>query len=180
MNTRSLLFVVTAMLLAVSSPALSKPSKLEGRWILNEELTRQVQPDNTPRTSARDKMPRPTISIGGMPLPGTGREAPPAPSGSAADPKVLRSTELAIEPTGDSLTLRYAQGSDTYTRGNQQGIVSRWSERKLSTGYETLSRKVSQTYEVRSDGRLLVTVKLSPNQGRSMIHKRVFERAEPT
>jgi hypothetical protein len=180
MNTRLLLCIVAVMLLAVAAPALSKPSKLEGRWVLNEELTSQVQPDNTPRKSALDRMPRPTISVGGMPLPGTGRESPPAPAGSAADPKVLRSTELVIEPAGDTLTLRYAQGSDTLTRGNQQGLVTRWNERKLSTGYETLSRKVTATYEVRNDGRLLVTVKLNPNQGNSMIHKRVFERADPS
>jgi hypothetical protein len=180
MNTPALPVLVLTTLLLCAASALAKPPKLEGRWVLNEDLTREVQPDNQPRSSVFDKLPRPTISVGGMPLPGAGRDAVPVPTGSSADPKVLRSTELTIAPEGDRLTLRYPQGSDIFKRGNDQGMVSRWSDSKLTTGYETLSRKVSQTYEVRRDGRLLVTVKLDPNEGRTMVHKRVFERADPS
>ena len=69
--------------------------------------------------------------------------------------------------------------SDTLKRGNDQGLVSRWSARKLTTRYETTSRKVSQVYQVRRDGTLLVTVKLNPKRGPTVVHKRVFERAIP-
>ena len=174
-----LLACVLFVLTAASAPGYAQQSRLEGHWILNEELTREAQPEQRGRNSAADKLPRPSISIGGMPLPGTGRAPPPSLPGNAADPKVLRAPELAIAPSGDALQLSYpGHGNDTFVRGNQQGIVSRWSDRKLTTHYETTSRKVSQTYEVRKDGRLLVTVKLNPNQGPATVYKRVFDPAE--
>jgi hypothetical protein len=177
------LAVVLAFILTVSMvPAAAKQGKLEGRWILNQELTTEVQPENRGRGGRFDNLPRPTISIGGMPLPRSGAEPPPATSGSAADPKVLRSSELTIMPAGDALKLDFTgQGgttSETLVRGNQQGLVSRWNARRLTSNYETLSRKVSQTYEVQSDGRLLVTVRLDPNGGRAVVYKRVFDPAE--
>ena len=51
-----------------------------------------------------------------------------------------------------------------------------FSQRKLTSKYQTTTRKVSKTFEMRSDGRLLVTVKLNPNQGKTIVHKRVFDR----
>jgi hypothetical protein len=178
----SLPAVLAFLLVIAAMPAAAKSSKLEGRWILNQELTTEVQPENRGRTSRFDNLPRPTISIGGMPLPRSGTEAPPATPGSAADPRVLRSSELRITPLGDTLTLDFTgqsgKTSETLARGNQQGLVSRWNATRLTSNYETLSRKVSQTYEVRKDGRLLVTVKLDPNGGRAVVYKRVFDPAE--
>ncbi|MFU8817025.1 MAG: hypothetical protein ACNA7W_16890 [Pseudomonadales bacterium] len=173
------ILVTTLALLAASCASLANDSRLAGRWIINQELTAEVQPEIRSGSSLLEKLPRPSISVGGMPLPGTSRQPPPPAAGSATDPKVLRAGELTIAPLDDAVQLHYAgHGSDTFVRGNQQGIISRWSDRKLTTRYETTSRKVSQTYEVRKDGRLLVTVKLDPNQGPAIVRKRVFDAAE--
>ena len=112
-----------------------------------------------------------------MPTPGSS-QPPPAP-GNPRDPDILHSATLTIEPQGDLLKLTYAGNlSDTLKPGNDQGLVSRWSSSKLTSRYETTSRKVSQVYQVRGDGRLLVTVKLNPNEGPTLVHKRVFDRAD--
>jgi hypothetical protein len=92
---------------------------------------------------------------------------------------VLRTTEFTIEPAGDALRLSFAGvGDETLQRGNDQGLVSRWSARRLNTGYETTSRRVSQVYQVRRDGHMEVTVTLRPNQGTRTVYKRVFDRAD--
>ena len=54
----------------------------------------------------------------------------------------------------------------------------KWSSRKLSSSYVSTSRKVSMTYEIRKDDRLLVSVKLNPKKGPTREFKRVFERAD--
>ncbi len=171
---------VGAAVLGAASPAAAAERALAGRWILNETLTREVQPEVRERRSVFDNMPRTTVSVGGVPLPRA--DTPPASGGSSPDPKVLRTPELVIEPRGDGaearLHLAYGNaGSETLKRGNDQGLVSRWSDDRLTSRYETTSRKVSQVFEIRDDGRLLVTVKLDPNRGPTLIHKRVFDRA---
>ncbi len=163
-----------------AAPGTAGESGLGGRWVLNEALTREVQPEVRERRSLFDDMPRATVSVGGVPLPRAG--TPPPTGGSAPDPKVLRTRELVIEPQGDGaqarLHLAYGNaGSETLKRGNHQGLISRWSDDRLTSRYQTTSRKVSQVFEIRDDGRLLVTVKLDPNRGPTLIHKRVFDRA---
>jgi hypothetical protein len=171
---------LTALLVMIGAAPLRADTPLHGRWMLNEALTAEAQPDGPKRGRTSSNLPQASVSVGGMPLPRSGN-ALPTVAGNPQDPKVLRSAELIIEPLGDDLQLRFTSlGTETLKRGNDQGLVSRWSARKLTTRYETTSRKVSQVYEVRRDGHLLVTVKLNPNQGPSVTHKRVFERvSEP-
>jgi len=153
-------------------------AELHGRWVLNHDLTRAEQPEGAEQRSLLSRLPQTTVSVGGMPLPGTGGSGLPPVPGNSRDPKVLRCAELSIEPVGDRLRLDYDRlGNETLERGNDQGLISRWSKRKLTTRYETTSRKVSQVYQVRRDGRLLVTVRLNPNQGPTVVHKRVFDPA---
>jgi hypothetical protein len=154
-------------------------SHLTGRWMLNHELTREVQPDDPAQRDLLGNLPRTSVSVGGIPLPRTGGDELPR-AGSGRDPTVLHSASLAIsEADDDRLRLVYDGGqSDTLERGNDQGLVSRWSARKLTTRYQTTSRTVSQVYELRRDGTLLVTVKLNPKQGPTLVHKRVFERGD--
>jgi len=154
---------------------------LAGHWRLNEALTRQVQPENKGSTSTSSGFPQPMIVVGGMPLPVPGTAAPqPGLGGASPDPMVMRCVELTVAPAGEELALEFSGvGSDRLRRGNNQGVVSRWSERRLTTHYRTTTRKVSQTWEIRRDGRLLVTVKLNPDHGKTQTHKRVFDRVAP-
>lgn len=165
------LLATVTLLMSVAAVA---DTPLLGRWQLNAERTAEMQPKQSRRTSSAGG-PRASVSVGGMPLPGT-NTALPAVAGTARDPGVLRCTELIIESRGETLHLGYqGVGADTLKRGNDQGLVSRWGARKLTTHYETTSRKVSQAYQVQRDGSLLVTVKLNPNTGPTVVHKRVFD-----
>lgn len=176
MSTLVRLIAALSLLHVVAAHAAD--SELFGRWIINAELSHEAQPTGPKQSTWMSKLPQTSVSVGGMPLPSTGPDALPSAPGSARDPRVLRCSELRIEPQGDDLQLGYDVGSDTLKRGEDQGLVSRWGRRKLTTRYETSSRKVSQVYEVRRDGRLLVTVKLNPNDGPAIVYKRVFDRAE--
>jgi hypothetical protein len=121
------------------------------------------------------------VVVGGMPVPLPGTSAPQAGiGGPSPDPMVMRTVELSVTPAGEELLLEFAGvGSERLRRGNVQGLKSRWNERKLTTGYETTTRKVSQTWEVDRNDRLVVTVKLNPDHGKTQTHKRVFDRVAP-
>lgn len=168
------------LLLLSAVTARADDSALLGRWTLDPELTRAEQPGGPEtRSGPFSRRPNASVSVGGMPLPGTGGggDGLPQVSGNPRDPEVLRCSALAIEPLGDELRLTWeGVGSATLARGNHLGLVSRWNDRRLTSRYETTSRKVSQEYEVRRDGTLLVTVKLNPNNSAAVVHKRVFVR----
>ena len=171
--------VVTSVLVCSSPLAGAKSATLFGIWQLNNELTAEVQDTRSgPDFSATNVQT--TVAVGGIPLP-TGRTRSQGEYSSipSRDPDVLRCAVLTIEPLADDVLLTYqGVGSETLKKGNVQGTRTSWSKRKLTTRYATTSRKVSRTFEVQSDGRLLVTVKLNPNRAKAAVHKRIFAPVE--
>jgi hypothetical protein len=170
-----------ALALALALPAAAAVGELAGRWRINDALTRAAQPESKGSTSTSSGLPTPVIAVGGMPVPMPGStEAQPGLGGASPDPMVMRCPEVTVTPAGDTLQLEFhGLGSDRLRRGNDQGVSSRWNQRKLTTSYRTTTRKVSQTWEVGRDDRLVVTVKLNPDHGKTQTHKRVFDRVEP-
>ena len=171
-----------AWTLLITTPGvLAAKGSLFGTWRLNNELTSDVQDTRTgPDLSAMGNVST-TVTVGGMPLP-TGSGSKP-PSGydniPSKDPDVLRCAELSIEQLADDVLLTYqGVGSETLSRGNVQGTRTSWSKSKLTSRYTTTSRKVSRTFAVQPDGRLLVTVKLNPNRAKAAVHKRIFDRVQ--
>ena len=161
----------------IATAAADSPG-LIGSWTLNNELTSEVQPEGKETQRFGNSSVRPTISVGGMPIPTGGSSQGEYSSAPTRDPKVLSCAELGIEHVGDDIHLTYVGvGSETLTPGNVQGTRTSLSHRKLSSRYETTTRKVSKIFELRNDGRLLVTVKLNPKQGATVVHKRVFDRS---
>jgi len=172
--------VGTSILCACASlPSGEPPSELYGPWVLNSELTREAQPEGKASGGGTGGFGRPQVTVGGLPVPGPGSGGTPAISGNARDPGVLRCGRLEIEPVGEEVRLNYV-GVDTeqLRAGDDQGRVTRWTRASLYSVYETTQRRVSQDFELRDDGRLLVTVKVNPNQGPTVTTKRVFERPD--
>jgi hypothetical protein len=169
------------LLLVLTGPAGAAESAagIFGRWVVNEEETRAAQPPERKRSASSGGVSGPTVVVGGMPVPGTVPDRPAGMGGPAPDPMVLRVNELTVEAQGDdALHITYhGEGSETLERGRHHGALTRWSANRMTTGYSTTSRRVNQTWEIRKDGRLLVTVKIRPNQGHSTTSVRVFDRA---
>ncbi len=169
---------VFACALSLMSPPLwAQPVALFGTWRLNNELTTDVQDSRSGPDLSMGNVST-SVSVGGIPLP-TGRNNPPGDYANlpSKDPDVLRCSEMTIEPLADAVQLTYqGVGSETLSKGNVQGTRTTWSKSKLTTRYATTSRKVSRTFAVRDDGRLLVTVKLNPTRAKAALHKRIFDR----
>lgn len=176
-SNAAILIGVLATLL--SGWSMADSSGLFGSWTLNNELTSEVQPAGKETRKFGNGSVRPSISVGGIPVPVGGSPQGEYSTAPTHDPKVLRCTDLDVEQVGDDIRLTYrGVGSETLSPGNVQGTRTRISRHKLTSRYETTTRKVSKTFELRDDGRLLVTVKLNPKQGATVVHKRVFDRKD--
>lgn len=166
-----------AAAIAASTPAYAKkePTELLGEWVLNSALTHELQPKQS--GGGGGGFGTPTISIGGVgvPLPGGSSSAPS--SGTARDPDVLRCDAMTVTMADEDVHFVYnGAGEETMKPGNDLGRKTSWSRDRLTQNYSTNIRKVRKTYELDSEGRLIVKVKINPKGAKSATHVRVFER----
>ena len=176
-----LMTVLLATVLPLAAPAAlsrDKASLLDGTWVINHELTEEVQPEFR-NSGLFDNLGggRMQVSVMGVPVPTS--EAQPRPTiGTPRDPDVLACLEMILHDRGDTFLATYQNvGEEEFVRGNVRGRESRWTGKSLTQFYKTTERKVTKAYEVRSDGRLLVTVTIKPNKDKKRVFKRIFERA---
>ena len=176
---RTLMFVCAVfMFMPLVTQAAARESALNGTWIINHEMTEAVAPDFKD-SGLFDNFGggRATISVMGVPLP-RNEPAQRTSVGSPRDPDVLSCLEMILHDNGEKLVATYQEvGEETFVRGEFRGRNSRWNHKSLQQTYKTTERKVTKTYEVRSDGRLLVTVVVKPRKDKKRVYKRVFERA---
>lgn len=162
---------------AVPVAALGKgePTALLGEWVLNSELTHELQPKQS--GGGGGGFGTPTISIGGVGVPLPGGSSSAAGSGTARDPGVLRCDAMTISMAAEDVHFAYnGSGEETMKPGNDHGRKTSWNRTRLTQKYSTNVRKVSKTYELDADGRLIVRVKINPKGAKSATHVRVFER----
>lgn len=166
---------------ASASFAASPPQWLLGDWQLNNELTAAAQVKKKNSSSGGFGGMSTSVSVGGIPLPGSSGSAQPGPGGTTKDPEVLRCREMQISSEGEDLLFDFiGVGKERVIRGNNQGRVTKWNRSKLTSRYETTSRKVERIYQLQKDGTLMVTVKIKPRQAARITQKRVFQRpADP-
>jgi len=180
-QARAMRIPLLILFLLLSAPialARDKGSLLEGTWVMNQELTEEVQPEFK-NSGLFDNLGggRMHVSVMGMPVPTS--EAQPRPTiGTPRDPDVLACLEMILHDRGEKFLATYQNvGDEEFVKGNFRGRESRWNNRSLTQFYKTTERKVTKTYEIRGDGRLLVTVEIKPKKDKKRVFKRVFDRA---
>lgn len=152
---------------------------LVGAWTLNVERTEAVQPDNSTSSWWEGLGGRfsTSVTVGGIPVP-TGGRNPEAQVSEPGSPQMLRCQSFTVELREDSLLLTYeGVGSEVIKPGAYRGMRSAWTSRKLTSNYESTTRKVKRTLEVGRDGRLLMSVTINPRKGKTRRFKRIFDRA---
>lgn len=151
----------------------------EGTWKLNFEETDKVtiQYKDGSGTGRRNIFQNADVSIGGLPLPSLGGGVPPQSRMAAKDPEVLLCNSMAIDADGKKIKLAYDEDKkETLRSGSYRGRDTNWSKKKIQQKFKTPDRKVTKTWTVRPDGRLLVSVKINPKKDRAKTYNRVFDR----
>ena len=152
--------VLTSML---SSAAFA--DTLLGEWVLSRErqpaVKRRMQFDDTPWCE---------INPFCYPQPVSNNRQP--------HPKVLQCRAMTIELVSDEIHFNFVGiGKEQLKLGKVHGTKTTFRPRKLTSRYQTTRRKVKKTYALTKEGRLHVTVKINPNEGKTVIHQRIFDRA---
>ena len=156
-----------------------KPSDLFGRWTLNTERTAEVQPETPTHTGRPNVNLSPSVSIMGIPVPGTGGQGGQGTvAGTAKDPAIIHARDIDISPVGNAVQLAYA-GLETEVLeiGRGRGDVrTELSKRSLTSRYKSTTRKVTKTLELQRDDTLLVTVRIKPKRSKGRLYRQVFDR----
>jgi len=169
---RLILFLVSTFLLTSNA---SPNSAYEGSWIINHEETdalREPYKDNSKKRRSKFK---PHVSLGGLPMPGSNRQK--AMSRLAAQsPMVLRSSKMTITFEGNQINIRYPNvGQETLRKGEFRGRKTKWSSKQIKQTYKTTERRVTKTWSINKQGRLLVIVKIKPNESKQVITRIIFD-----
>lgn len=175
--TAFLLLTGLAVLLPLQSQA--GEMALLGTWTVNIERTREVQPDNANVRwwEGLEGNFSTGVYVGGVPVP-VGGGAKPEGDAGVPNPEMLRCQSFSVERNEHGLLLTYhGVGEEKIRSGSYRGLHSAWSGRKLTSDYESTTRKVKRSLEIQKDGSLLMSVIINPRKGKTRRFKRVFERS---
>ena len=153
-------------------------SVFDGEWVINHEETDKVTVPFK-EGSGRGSQFAPKVSVNlGLPMPQRFKQAPMS-NLSPKDPAVLRCNSMQISTSGKKTNLLYdTTEKETLHTGDYRGRKTKKSKSKIEQKYKTPDRKVTKTWTLREDGRLLVSVKLDPTGDKARKFNRVFDRVD--
>lgn len=178
MTTRLLLLLLLCCAGPAYSTGAAADTKLIGRWVLDQERTAAIQPEQPQENNwLKNQNISTNVSYGRMRLPKLRNKIGPVDSRAAPDPDILRCKEMLIEPDKDALRFTYVDvGSEVRKQGTYRGAKIRWNNTKLTESYKSTTRKVTHKFEIQDDNKLLVTVKINPDKGATRTYLQVFDR----
>jgi hypothetical protein len=173
------------------SPA-DAAARLTGTWTLNRELSPGFRaPGARPGGPGRGGLRFAMASMpqrGGGNTPMTASDLSPAELAAQAAMRQLQqiADEIRIDATAERVTFTDARGERSYTIDNKNAKItvagaevstkSRWDRTVLRQEFSTASTKLTQTWDVDADGRLVLTAKLESLRLRTPDQKAVFDR----
>ena len=171
--------LVLGMLLSPMCLARTGEMVLLGTWTVNIERTQEVQPNNANVRwwEGLEGNFSSSVYVGGVPVPVGGGTKPEGDAG-IPNPEMLRCQSFSVERNEHGLLLTYhGVGEEKIRSGAWRGLHSAWSGKKLTSDYESTTRKVKRTLEIQKDGSLLMSVIINPRKGKTRRFKRVFDRS---
>lgn len=168
--------IAAALLLLATAGLAGEP--YAGRWVVNLEETQAVAVPFKKGSGLGGSNWRPNVTVMGLPVPGTSK-MPPMSGLAAKDPHVLRCAAMIITSLSDSKwKIEYPGiGEETLRRGHYRGRDTKFGRKKVQQKYKTPERKVTKTWSIRPDGRLLVEVKIKRVNDKTQTYRRVFDKA---
>jgi hypothetical protein len=171
-------------------------ARLSGTWTLNRELSPGFRaPGGRPGGPGRGGGALFSAAPTFAPQRGGGGGAANSPSDLSPDELAAQAAmrqlqqladEITINATADKVTFIDTRGERTYTldgknakitvAGSEVSTKSRWDKSALRQEFSTTSAKLTQTWDVDSDGRLVLTAKVESLRLRTPEQKAVFDK----
>ena len=83
---------------------------------------------------------------------------------------------MTITFEGNQINIRYPNvGQETLRKGEFRGRKTKWSRKQIKQTYKTTERRVTKTWSINKQGRLLVIVKIKPNESKQVITRIMFD-----
>lgn len=167
------------VLLTLSFCAVAQSADLTGDWVLNAELTEEMQPKVKGTKGLGGGFSGGFIGAGGvmLPIPGTGGGGSAAAQRTLKQPIVLDCGELTLSK--ESVKVNITCNKESYREfflDDRHGRKTNWRDRKFTESYRSTSRTVKHEFRLIKGDRLKVTVSIRQKGNRSQEHVRVFER----
>ena len=172
-------WLLAGLVFLMPSQAPAGEPELLGTWTVNIERTREVQPNNANVRwwEGLEGNFSTGVYVGGVPVP-VGGGAKPEGDAGIPNPEMLRCQSFSVERNERGLLLTYhGVGEEKIRSGAYRGLHSAWSGKKLTSDYESTTRKVKRSLEIQRDGSLLMSVIINPRKGKTRRFKRVFDRS---
>jgi hypothetical protein len=175
-------------------------TRLTGTWKLNRELSPGFRaPEARPGGRGRGGAAPARFSAGpsyvpqrgggrGGDSPSTASDMSPAELAAMAAMRELQqlADEIAINATADRVTFTDVRGERSYTIDGKNAKImvggaevttkSRWDRTALKQEFNTASTKLTQTWDVDGDGRLVLVAKVESLRLRTPDQKAIFDR----
>ena len=157
--------------------------KYAGDWVVNVEETDLLREELDEKPTVLAGPGKVSISVLGLPIPtGRSKVGPQSPL-SAADPALLRSRTMSISVAANKISIQYPEvggkdAKEVLRKGHYRGRDSKWSHKKIEQKYKTTERKVTKTWSIRGDGRLLAVVTIKNPGSKKRTFSRVFDRTQ--
>lgn len=175
-NVALSVFVCLAILFA--GTASSDTTDLTGTWVLDEELTKELQPPI--KKHRRGQGVRGFVGSGGIltPLPGGGG-SPRAGAPGLKTPLVLECGELTLDKSVDKVTISCVNGlKRDFNAGKLHGRFTKLRKSRLTEAYQSTSRTVRHLIKLDKKGNLIATVTIQPKGGVAQKYVRAFNRKQ--
>lgn len=173
------LIKVHLVLISILCCAVAQSADLTGSWVLNQELTEEMQPKIKGTKGLGGGFSGGFIGAGGvmLPIPGTGGGGSAAAQRTLKLPIVLDCTELTLNK--QSVKVNVSCNNESYREfflDDRHGRKTNWRDKKFTESYRSTSRTVKHEFRLIKGDHLKVTVSIRQKGNRSQEHVRVFER----
>jgi hypothetical protein len=192
MGTALVLAGVTAGARAQKLSPAEAATRLSGTWVLNKELTSGFSAPGGRRGGGRGGGLRmamaPSFAQGRQSTASDASDLSPAEIASrAAVRELLQLAEvITINATPDQVAFEDTRGSRSYkldgktfkvtVAGAEVSTKSRWDNAVLKQEFSTSDNKLTQTWDVDANGRLVLVAKLESLRMRTPEQKAVFDK----
>ena len=203
-HTRAVVGLIGAALALAGMTAVAgaqKPSpadaatRLSGTWVLNKDLTSGFRAPGERRGGGRGGGLRlamaPAFAQGRQSSASDATDLSPAEVAAMAAMRELQQLAevLSIKATPEQVVFEDARGQRTYgldgktvkitVAGSEVSTKSRWDKAVLRQEFSTAQSKLTQTWDVDENGRLVLVAKVESLRLRTPDQKAVFDRKQP-
>lgn len=173
------LLLATLLAVGLTLPGNAANKTVLGMWEINDEETIRLRPKQSNTTTSGGGFGS-VVVVGGVLLPGpdSGGNTPTVAGQGAGLPRVLSCRVMQLDLVGETINMTCDGETKPrkFTIGKLHGRKTKFSQKKLTEGYTSTTRRVEHKFSIKKQDRLHVEVSVKPKGGKRLRYLVVFDR----